>query len=130
MNQRLWVFTLLAPFLMGNVVFAKKSGARWGKYEGEMKWDDATKRCKTKGMRLPSIKELQEAYPKITNKWSQRGAYWSATLGLKGGSKDKGMKDYLKRNKVDNSFAWLLAIDIGLSNAVKMTDGAQVRCVR
>ena len=46
---------------------------------GDMNWDSANAKCRSIGMRLPSIDELKAAYNAgITKSW-QGNYYWSST---------------------------------------------------
>ena len=69
---------------------------------GDMNWDSANAKCRSIGMRLPSIDELKAAYNAgITKSW-QGNYYWSSTpydaeryyeLIV-----DNGVTDYYDRN--------------------------------
>jgi hypothetical protein len=50
-------------------------------YQGYMNWDKANEKCKSIGMRLPTLDELKEAYDSgITKSWEKDGSlYWSST---------------------------------------------------
>ncbi len=67
---------------------AAKLKKNWSKYMGTMKWKEADAKCKSLGMRLPTISELQVAESAgITSYWKSqypnwRGmdhSYWSST---------------------------------------------------
>ncbi|HRG48579.1 MAG TPA: hypothetical protein PLG41_20405 [Leptospiraceae bacterium] len=59
---------------------------KWSEYRGKMNWEDAKAECKgpwyaRRGMRLPTLEELKEAYKmNITDKWDRKGSdcYWSS----------------------------------------------------
>ena len=53
----------------------------WSSYQGNMSWEDANEKCKSIGMRLPTLKELKAAYDSgITKSWQNDGRnYWSST---------------------------------------------------
>ena len=53
----------------------------WSAYMGSMTWDQANAKCKSIGMRLPTIDELKAAYKAdITKSWQNDGNYyWSST---------------------------------------------------
>jgi hypothetical protein len=53
----------------------------WSEFLGSMRWDEADKKCKDAGMRLPSIRELLLAYnARILNTWEKdQFSYWSST---------------------------------------------------
>ncbi|AFM14000.1 DUF1566 domain-containing protein [Turneriella parva] len=68
----------LAPFWQ--TLYAGGGGITWSPYQGEMKWKEATEKCKSLGMRLPSIEELIAAYNSaVTKAWPEQGAYWSSS---------------------------------------------------
>lgn len=50
----------------------------WSEYMGELNWNQASAKCKTSGMRLPTIKELKLAFDDGTMKKWQEGSYWSS----------------------------------------------------
>ena len=56
---------------------------KWSGYLGYMRWDEANIECKKKGMRLPTIGELREAFiDGTTETWKKDGLfYWSSTPG-------------------------------------------------
>jgi len=60
---------------------APKGSYLFSTYQGSMIWDKADKKCKSIGMRLPTIDELKEAYKsEITKSWQKNGYdYWSST---------------------------------------------------
>jgi hypothetical protein len=57
----------------------------WSDYQGNLKWNDANAKCKSIGMRLPTIPELKAAYnADLTKTWKEAGFfsgtyYWSST---------------------------------------------------
>jgi len=59
---------------------------KWSEYQGNTNWEDAKAECKgpwyaRRGMRLPTLEELKEAYKmNITDKWDRKGSdcYWSS----------------------------------------------------
>ena len=53
----------------------------WSPYMGDMNWDSASAKCRSIGMRLPTIDELKAAYNAgITKSWQKDGYhYWSST---------------------------------------------------
>jgi serine/threonine protein kinase len=53
----------------------------WSPYMGDMNWDSANAKCRSIGMRLPTIDELKAAYNAgITKSWQKDGYYyWSST---------------------------------------------------
>ena len=53
----------------------------WSEYMGEMNWDEANAKCKSIGMKLPTLGELRAAYNAgITKSWQKDGHhYWSST---------------------------------------------------
>ena len=52
----------------------------WSRYMGSMNWDAANAKCRSLGLRLPTIKELEAAYRAgITNSWQSGNFYWSST---------------------------------------------------
>jgi hypothetical protein len=58
-----------------------KCDSAWSEYMGFMSWSSAEHKCKSIGMRLPTIKELEAAYNAgITKSWQKDGySYWSST---------------------------------------------------
>lgn len=54
----------------------------WSGYLGQMNWNDAKKKCDSRGMRLPTKAELIAAYKSgKTESWKKAGDwYWSSTL--------------------------------------------------
>ena len=54
-------------------------GARkFSEFQGELKWDDANKKCKSLKMRLPTVDELMKAYKSgVMISW-EKGIYWSS----------------------------------------------------
>jgi hypothetical protein len=55
--------------------------SEWSRYMGEMSWDAANAKCRSLGLRLPTIMELEAAYRAgITKSWQKDGGrYWSST---------------------------------------------------
>ncbi len=53
----------------------------FSEYQGNMSWDSANTKCRSIGMRLPTIDELKAAYNAgITKSWQKDGSsYWSST---------------------------------------------------
>lgn len=58
-----------------------KTEARFSSYLGQMKWIEATQRCISLGMRLPTIDELKFAFNSgIMESWKKDGTiYWSSS---------------------------------------------------
>ena len=54
---------------------------KYSEYQGIMDWKSADRKCKSIGMRLPTIDELKDAYNEgITKSWQKDGLhYWSST---------------------------------------------------
>jgi hypothetical protein len=57
----------------------KAEESKWSPYMGSMDWDSANEKCRSIGMRLPTINELQTAYNAgIAKLWQSNGSYyWS-----------------------------------------------------
>ena len=55
--------------------------SNWSPYMGHMNWNAADAKCKSLGMRLPTIEELKVAYStELTKTWTKDGSYyWSST---------------------------------------------------
>ena len=76
----------------------------WSSYQGELKWDDAMKKCSTLDMRLPTKEEWQDGYKKgLFTSWEKRDYLTSTvydektihTFNLVIGSNKKTYKDNL-----------------------------------
>lgn len=54
---------------------------KWSPFQGKLKWEEAKEKCKSLGMKLPSIDELSAAYnADELKKWKEDGnTYWSST---------------------------------------------------
>ncbi|MBP6739112.1 MAG: hypothetical protein KA146_03930 [Leptospiraceae bacterium] len=59
---------------------------KWSKYQGEMNWDAANRKCFSLGMKLPTRKEIKAAYKsKETNSWMKDGViYWTSEIYSEG----------------------------------------------
>jgi hypothetical protein len=68
-------------FLFVIVLNTSISAETWSPYMGRMDWDSASAKCKSIGMRLPTIDELKAAYNSgITKSWQKDGILcWSST---------------------------------------------------
>jgi hypothetical protein len=65
-----------------NLIFVEgECKVDWSPYMGEMEWGLANTKCRSIGMRLPTIDELKAAYNAgITKSWQKDGYhYWSST---------------------------------------------------
>jgi hypothetical protein len=101
----------------------KKKTRQWSKYQGQMNWYNAKVKCKTLGMRLPTIKEFQTAYKvKALESWkrdwyeSGYSLYWTSKEGEEGIFK--------------KAYAYLFSVDIGIiGNSAKYGD-IHLRCIR
>lgn len=62
---------------------ANEASVQWSQNMGEMNWNDATAKCKSLGMRLPTKDELKIAYTTgVTKSWKREGwayGFWSST---------------------------------------------------
>ena len=65
----------------GMVIVDGDCKERWSPYMGDMNWDSANAKCRSIGMRLPTIDELKDAYSAgITKSWQKYGYdYLSST---------------------------------------------------
>ena len=67
------------------VVKAPKTsgGEEWSDYLGRMNWNDANTKCKSLGMRLPTIVELRELTAKKESEisWIKRQTWSSTSFG-------------------------------------------------
>ena len=60
--------------------YVKGECSEWSRYMGLMSWDAANAKCRSLGLRLPTIKELEAAYRAgITNSWQNGNIYCSST---------------------------------------------------
>ena len=68
-------------FLFVIVLNTSISAETWSPYMGRMNWDSANAKCRSIGMRLPTLQELEAAYNSgITESWKNDGDYyWSST---------------------------------------------------
>jgi hypothetical protein len=79
------ILTILLGLGSVGFYFSKKSQGTntkdWSAYMGNMNWDEANAKCKSIGMRLPTIDELKAVYNAgITKSWQNDGnVYWSST---------------------------------------------------
>lgn len=79
--MKLLISIVLAFLLILNCkkVNSNSKFENWSDYQGEMNWEDAKAHCRNIGMRLPIIKELQEASNVgLTVSWNAIN-YWSST---------------------------------------------------
>jgi len=118
LGKLILVVVLLSLFYIsfGNYVYSKYQEYKWGEseYFGEMEWTDANEKCKSLGMRLPTIDELRAAYKlRITKSWEDvADSYWSSTPS-------------------DTEFYhYLLVIRSGVTNAGPPDISLDVRCLR
>lgn len=59
------------------------SSGKWSEFQGQLTWEDAKAKCKSIGMRLPTIVELTGAYNAgIMQSWDPQGGggIWSSKL--------------------------------------------------
>lgn len=134
MKNKSCILMVLTVFLMGSVVFAKKSGLRWGPDEGAtFRYRDAVKRCKSKGMRLPTVRELKAASKIASMHW----------LGACNDPSDcRDMAYFWTSNKAprgsllgDRSVVWLIgqingSLKIEVRDFSSTGSDARVRCVK
>ncbi len=68
-------------FLFVIVLNTSISAETWSRYVGNMDWNSANAKCKSIGMRLPTMDELKAAYNVgITESWKKDGFnFWSST---------------------------------------------------
>ena len=92
---------------------AKASSGEWSEYQGHMNWNEATAKCASIGMRLPTIAELKAAYAAgVTELWRKDGDhYWSST-------------------PYGTVFAYLLNVYDGIVTYYYRTYVRHVRCLR
>ncbi len=85
----------------------------WSEYMGSMTWDSANAKCRSIGMRLPTIDELKVAYKaEIMKSWQKDGFYyWSSTPS-------------------DSESYYVLVVDFGPKSDNDRTDSNHVRCRR
>jgi serine/threonine protein kinase len=85
----------------------------WSPYMGEMNWDSASAKCRSIGMRLPTIDELKAAYNAgITKSWQKDGYYyWSST-------------------PYDAERYYEFSVDVGNTNDIHRYYDRSVRCRR
>ena len=71
----------VTPESMNEEKERNKSEEKYSGYMGKMNWDDAYEKCKSLGMRLPTLGELEDSYKAgITKSWIEDGDdYWSST---------------------------------------------------
>lgn len=73
--------TVENPSVLSEEPIQTVSVPKWSAYQGGLEFLDAKKKCKSIGMRLPTIEELKSAHrSKITKSWDKDGSYyWSST---------------------------------------------------
>jgi len=77
---------------------------------GEMNWDDATKKCKEIGGRLPTRGELLDLFDNHREELGMVDSYWSSTGG--------------------SSYAWSVVFSNGSVSYRNKRNSFSVRCVR
>jgi hypothetical protein len=66
-------------FLFVIVLNTSISAETWSPHMGIMNWDSASAKCRSIGMRLPTLQELKAAYNSgITDSWEKGEFYWSS----------------------------------------------------
>lgn len=85
MGKIILIFLVIAVFLPMceslQVEEENKSYSReWSAYQGQMKWYEAKAICASKGMRLPTLEEMEEAFEAhIMRTWIKEGKnYWTS----------------------------------------------------
>jgi hypothetical protein len=75
--KKISIIFFLFVIVLNTSIFAEI----WSPYMGRMDWDDARAKCRSIGMRLPTLQELKAAYNAgITESWKNDAIdYWSST---------------------------------------------------
>lgn len=91
---------------------AIEENSNWSNYLGSMSWEEAKVKCVGLGLKLPTIKELKDAYDAQSMKsWVENTSYWSST-------------------PAGNGTAYEILTSIGLKHDNTVTNKSGVRCMR
>ncbi len=83
----------------------------WSSYQGELKWNEANKKCADLGMRLPTKEEWHDSYKKgLFKSWEQR--------------------TYLTSNIYEENTVYTFSLYLGTSKKTFKDNLTSTRCIK